>query len=370
MVGETEQGSRWAGQKRGVLVAIAITLVVGLVAAAVFAVGRVRSLNAELDASELRAQRSSEDLRALQRELDQARTELEADREEGEERALLLERANRDLRICASESWPRGRPRVTLLPPHGPPGTRVEVVGHCFTSRFWRGRQPTKGPGIGLSTRLDKTGTPDPGLRKSRCELVAIRAGTFEIGPGGRMRGHLVVPRTGKCAQSKASNRMVPGRYELIVGCRRCAVARFQITTPASEMERLPVCSAGDWRFSLKGPERVGGVVLAGVRVDPVAGARCHLTKEITLTLTGSSGAPLPVEGNPVRATVDAVVGDGIAALWAWKNWCGGRGPASVRATMQEKTSSGALGSGPRCDFRRSPSVLQAVPQWTNGVNP
>lgn len=373
-MGETERESRGAGPKRGVLLATAITLVVGIVAGGVVLVSRIRSLDADLAASERQSQSTSKDLLAeidaLENELDETRESQETVREAEEERARLLRSANRNLRICASEAWPRGRPRVTLIPPHGRPGTKVEVVGHCFNSRFWKARQPTKGPGIGLSTRLDSAGNPDPSLPKSRCELVASRAGTFEIDPGGRMRGNFVVPRRGKCTKSKASNRMVPGRYELIVGCRECAVARFQITTRTLEKGRLPACSAGDWRLSLKGPQRVGGVLLTGLRVDPVAGARCHLTTEMTLTLAGVAGAPLSIEGNPVRATVDAVVGDRIEALWAWKNWCGGQGSVSVRATMRDKTASRALGAAPRCEFRRSPSVLQAIPQWTNGVNP
>ena len=372
-MGEDKQEGRGIFANRRVLLALAITLAVGLVAGAVFAVGRVRSLDSELTATEVRSESNSADLleriASLEEELDETHAAL-GEQESAGAAAEVLERENRALKNCATEASPRGRPRVTLLPSHGTPGTRVEVVGHCFTSRFWRTRKATKGIGIGLWTQLDSAGNPNPGLRRTRCELVAGRAGTFEIGGGGRMRGHIVVPSSGRCVDSKETNAMVPGRYNLVIGCRQCAVARFQITTPTSEIDRLPACSARNWRLTLTEPARSGGLVLVGIQIDSNAGARCRLRGEITLTLTAADGSTLSVEGNPVQATVDAGVGDEVSALWAWSNWCGAPGSISVRAAIQRKASAKTLGAGPRCDFRKRPSVLRMVPQWTNGVNP
>jgi hypothetical protein len=163
---------------------------------------------------------------------------------------------------------------------------------------------------------------------------------------------------------------MVPGRYDVIVGCRQCPVARFQLTTPTSERGRLPECSGRDWLLSLEDVARAGGVVLVGINIESNAGARCRLRREVTLTLTGADGSSLSVEGNPARATVDATVGEGISALWGWSNWCGPQGSISVRASMGEKSSSRTLGAGPQCDFQKRASVLRAVSQWTKGVNP
>ena len=373
-MGETKQGDHAVRSRRGVLLGVAVTVAVGAVAGAVVVTNRVRSLNSDLAASNMRSETTSKELvdkiGALESELDRARAELqtqESVRAEEEESARRLRRANRAMRFCASESWPRGRPRVTLVPSHGRPGARIDVVGHCFTSPFWRGKKASSGYGIGLSTRLDSEGNPDPELRKSRCDLVAGKTGTFEIDSGGRMRGRFVVPGRGRCAQTKEGHRIGPGRYDVIVGCRRCAVARFRVTTAASEKQLLPACSAGDWRLSLR-PERVGGVLLTVLRADSVAGARCHLSGEVTLTLVGPTGDPLPVDGNPLRATVDAIVGDGITATWKWTNWCGPVGSVSLRATMHQKNASVTSGAGPRCEVRGRSSLLRMVPEWTSGV--
>jgi hypothetical protein len=310
-----------------------------------------------------------EEIDSLEGELAEARAALDEQTTAGQERAEVLGRRNRALRNCATKARPRGRPRVTLIPSFGTPGTRVEVVGFCFKSEFWRTKRPNKGTGIGLWTRLDGAGNPDPDLRKGRCDLVAGRTGTFQIGADGRMRGQFVVPRTGRCTRSKASNSMVPGRYNLIIGCRECAVARFRITTSTSERDRLAACSTGDWRVSLKDPVRTGGVVLVGLGVHSVSGARCRLTGEISVTLVGLDGAPLSIEGNPSEIAVDAVVGEDLAALWAWDNWCGG-GSISVRAAIRDKATSEVIGSRPRCNSRSRSSELKLISQLTDDLNP
>ena len=375
-VGETKQEPRSILNQR-VLLGIAIGVAVVLVAGAVLAVGRVRSLDSELAASEARSKSNSDDLRERITSLEDQLAETRAALEEqetlgttGQERLEVLESQNRALRNCATEARPRGRPRVTLLPSHGTPGTRVEVVGHCFTSRFWKSKKPKKGTGIGLWTQLDSAGNPNPDIRRGRCELVAGRAGTFEIGGDGRMRGHFVVPRSGRCAGSKESDSIVPGRYDLVIGCRQCAVARFQVTTSTTERNRLPDCSGRDWRLALEDAARMGGAVLVGIRIESNPGARCRFRREVTLTLTGADGSQLSVEGNPVQSTIDAAVGDEITALWGWSNWCGAQGSFSVRAAAGEKTASRTIGAGPRCDSRKRSSALRGIPQWTKGVNP
>ena len=372
-MGENVQERRSILTNRRVLVALAAVLAVGLVAGVVFAVNRVRTLDSRLAASETSSSDLLDRIASLEGELDEARAALQEQESlgvAGQERLEVLESENRDLRNCATKAHPRGRPRVTLLPSHGTPGTRVEVVGHCFTSRFWKAKKPGKGTGIGLWTQLDSAGNPNPGLRRGRCELVAGRAGSFQIAADGRLRGSFVVPANGRCVNSKDSNQMVPGRYNLVVGCRGCSVGRFQITTPTSERDRLRVCSGRNWRLTVTEPARSGGTVLVGIQIQSNAGARCRLRRELIVTLTGADGSALSVAGNPVRSTVDAVVGENISALWAWSNWCGAQGSFSLRAATSQKASSRSVGSGPRCNFRKRPSALRAVPQWTNGVNP
>ena len=372
-MGESEQEARSIVTHRRVVLALVVVVGLGLVTGAVFAVGRVRSLDSEIAASETNSNDLQERIASLEEQLAETRAALDEQQTVGASGRVqleALERENQALENCATEAHPRGRPRVELVPPNATPGSRVEVVGHCFTSPFWRARKATKGIGMGLWTMLDGAGNPDPSLQRSSCELVAGRTGTFEIGDDGRMRGRFVVPRRGKCVGSEESNAMVPGRYNLIVGCRQCSVAPFQVVTPSSERARLPECSARDWSLSLGDVARAGGVVVVGLNVDPDAGARCRLRREATVTLTRVDGTALFVDGNPVQATVDGVVGDEIVALWAWSNWCGSQTSFSIRATIGAKTSSRALGAGPRCDFQGRPSVLRALPQWTKGVNP
>ena len=105
-----------------------------------------------------------------------------------------------------------------------------------------------------------------------------------------------------------------------------------------------------------------GGAAVIDAVLD---GPPCHLDTQLTITLLGSDGQPLAVQGNPsaVHAFKD-IPSAQVAAEWLWQNWCGRAG--SVRAMFVAGdnllTWEVPLRNAARCDDAASPSTLAAIP--------
>jgi hypothetical protein len=273
-----------------------------------------------------------------------------------------LARRYRDVRNCVSRSNPDGGPVAALIPNHGPVGTRVEMVGHCFVGAQWQRKYPASGYGVSVLREINLDGFD--------CELIAGGRKEITITRDGRMRGYFIVPDDGGCFQSKRTALVTPGSYRLIIGCHTCAVADFRVTTEEAERDRLADCGPADYGWSIEGPDGPNATKLVGVRVFATRNVGCHLTETATVSIVSEAGTSLNIQGNSARAEFDGALGrQRIGAMWSWTNWCGG-GTYRVRVTLGSETRTGpAQTATPRCDFRNSASRLRPVGSWMEGVS-
>lgn len=190
---------------------------------------RLVSLNAEprsLRASTERAARDAQRLRSHLNEATLALTEKEAEAEESRKQLKTVQKELRQRQDCTApyyDSWPH----LTLIPNHGPVGTRVILVGDCFLGRFWH---DIGGYSVSLLGELNEEGqVAGPGDTHS-CELIAFGDDVDWRVNNGRGFGHFTVPASGGCFQSEREAEVVPGSYDVIVGCHTCTVGRFTVT--------------------------------------------------------------------------------------------------------------------------------------------
>ena len=115
---------------------------------------------------------------------------------------------------CASRD---GGPSVRARPDHGPPGTRVTIVGECFEERQWN-----HGYGIFLIRQFSQP---------RECEVIGWgNPFRFRVDSRGRGRGFFTVPSSGDCFQQDYGRRVTPGVYAIGLGCHACGVGTFRVT--------------------------------------------------------------------------------------------------------------------------------------------
>lgn len=343
---------------------VAITVVVAVSIGAVWATSRIDSLNTDLAGA---AGRSS-DLRERVRRLESSNNSLTERAEDLQERLTDITASNRalgrryeELRRCVTRSNPDGGPIVSLLPDRGPVGTKVEMVGFCFVDRPKRQGKRASETKAWLTRDMDVDGFD--------CELIAPPPAAVRISRDGRMRGHLIVPSSGRCFKKGTVNGLEPGRYRLAIGCRTCSVSDFQVTTEAEERGRLADCTAGDYGWAIEGPGIASGVIVIGVGIFPQPGRECRFTRSASVSIINSVGTPLDVQGSPGAVEFDGAVGrQRVGAAWAWSNWCAA-GPYRVRATVGTQTKVGSIrNTGPRCNSRKRSSFLRPIGALMDGV--
>jgi hypothetical protein len=273
-----------------------------------------------------------------------------------------LARRYRDLRNCVSRSNPDGGPVVTLIPNHGPVGTRVEMAGYCFRGSRWQKQHPAAPYGVALvhTIRLDG----------SKCELIASDREQIDVKGDGRMRGNFVVAPQGDCWRSSRTATVTPGSYDVTIGCRACSVADFRVTTEETERDRLADCGPADYGWSIEGPDGPNAAKLVGVHVFPTRNVVCRLTRTATVSIVSDTGTTLNIQDNSGGAEFDGALGrQRIGAMWSWTNWCGAE-TYRVRATLgSESRTTPVQSSVPRCDFKNSASRLRPVAPWMEGVS-
>lgn len=197
-------------------------LLIGILALLLLASG------AALTAAAFRIDSLSEDLTAAENKLKALppsptadgteRTSLEAALTGAEREIAELRRRLRDAQTCADQHGSYGGPHVWAVPDHGPPGTRVTIVGDCFKSRDWN-----FGYGIFLIRHF---------FKPQECEVIA-GADPFEleVDRQGRSQGFFTVPSRGGCFQHDYDRRVTPGVYRIGIGCHACATAAaFRVT--------------------------------------------------------------------------------------------------------------------------------------------
>jgi hypothetical protein len=330
-----------------------------------WATTRIRSLDKDLrtageTSEELRRQIQdlrdvNDDLRARLVDMEQALDAVGTDKKD-------LAKRYRDLRNCVSKSNPDGGPIVTLIPNHGPVGTRVEMVGYCFRGSKWQRKHPASPHGVSLIREVKLDG--------SKCELIAGGRKQIDVKRDGRMRGYFVVAGEGDCFQSSRSATVTPGSYKLTIGCRACFVSEFRVTTAEAERNRLAECLPGDYGWSLQGPVGRGAMKVVGLRVFPTRNITCRLTDSASVSIVNSAGVSLNILGNPASVEFDGAIGrQRVGAAWGWTNWCG-TGSYRIRATLGSETGTSPTHTeGPRCNFKKYPSRLRPMEPWMEGVS-
>lgn len=191
----------------GILTLVALTSGTALIAAGF----RIHSLNKDLASAE-------SSLEALATAEGAERSNLEAAVKDAEREIADLRRQLRDEQSCADQHGSYGGPHVWAVPDHGPPGTRVTLVGDCFKSRDW-----DHGYGIFLIRQF---------FKPRECEIIA-GADPFEleVDNQGRAQGFLTVPSRGACFQNDYGRSLTPGEYRIGIGCHACATAAtFRVT--------------------------------------------------------------------------------------------------------------------------------------------
>jgi hypothetical protein len=344
---------------------IAIAAVVAAASTGTYwATTRIRSLDTDLStAGETSRQlgRQVEDLKEVNDDLRARLVQMEqALNAAGTDKADLAKRY-RDLRNCVSKSNPDGGPIVTLIPNHGPVGTRVEMVGYCFRGSEWQRKYPASPYGVSLIREIK--------LDDFKCELIAGGRKQIDVKRDGRMRGYFVVAGEGDCFQSSRSATVTPGSYFLTIGCHTCSMGNFRVTTAEAERNRLKECGPRDFGWSVVRPEGPNAAKVVGLKVYPVRNVTCRLTRSATVSIVNASGTSLNVQGNSAVVEFDGAIGrQRVGAAWAWTNWCG-TGSYRVRATLGAETkTSPTQTSGPRCDFKKYQSRLRPVEPLMEGV--
>ena len=98
--------------------------------------------------------------------------------------------------------------------------------------------------------------------------------------------------------------------------------------SPARRAALLPLCAAKDYHYRLDRPNGAQGAVILAAAVNGYAHSReCRVHDKVVLRLTDRPGRLLPVQGNPVRTWIGAVIGphtvhESHAVVYAWRNWC------------------------------------------------
>jgi hypothetical protein len=273
-----------------------------------------------------------------------------------------LAKRYRDLRKCVSKSNTDGGPIVTLIPNHGPVGTRVEMVGYCFRGSRWQRKHPAAPYGVSLIREIKFDGF--------KCELIAGGRKQIDVKRDGRMRGYFVVAGEGACFQSTRSATVTPGSYNLTIGCHACSVTNFRVTTAEAERNRLTECEPRDFGWSVVGPDGPNAMKVVGLKVYPLRNVTCRLTRSATVSIVNAAGTSLNVQGNSAGVEFDGAIGkQRVGAAWAWTNWCG-TGSYRVRATLGTETRTGSFqANGPRCQFKKNPSRLRPLSRWMEGVS-
>lgn len=174
-----------------------------------------------------RFQSTDDELSAAQRRLDDLATDFEKERTRAESLQARVREAQKEIRTLAEEVRSRQdcrvpnqgyrSPHLTLVPNHGPVGTRVALVGDCFLSKRW-----DSGYGLFLIRQF---------VEPRECELIAGGDHELKIEKTGRARGFFIVPATGSCFQHDYGRGVTPGVYQLGVGCHACTGrATFRVT--------------------------------------------------------------------------------------------------------------------------------------------
>lgn len=190
---------------------------------------RMVSLNSELRSLRASAETTASHAQRLTEQLNEATlalAEKEAAAEESRKHLNTLRRELRDRQDCAAPYY-ESRPHLTLIPDHGPVGTRVTLVGDCFLGKLWK---HLGGYSVSLLGELNNEGqVAGPGEALS-CELITFGDDVDWRVRNGRGFGHFTVPAGGGCFQSDQEAAVVPGTYRVIVGCHACTLARFSVT--------------------------------------------------------------------------------------------------------------------------------------------
>jgi hypothetical protein len=169
-------------------------------------------------------------------------TDLQEARQSLEERRRSLRKANRHIRqlehaIAERQPCP-SYPRLFLIPPAGPVGTRVSFHGYCFVGSLW-GRDGSGQPPGG---RGDHSGlfimNPAQDVSEGNsnggptCELIGqANPSALFVRKDGTARGFLTIPASGACFQESRRDAVTPGTYSIGLDCHSCApLAVFRVT--------------------------------------------------------------------------------------------------------------------------------------------
>ena len=180
--------------------------------------------------------------------------------------------------------------------------------------------------------------------------------------------GDLAVSMVLIATQTDGSVRSFSGRYLIGVESGSIVVVGADVhedtpaaaATPAATAAALPPCSAGGLEMALSAQGATGNVALAVVFRNH--GAPCQLAGALTLSISGQSGAALPIQGNAEAVPLNIVVGNVEAsATFMWSNWCGSERQFVVSAVMGGKSARLDQAIAPRCDAASAPSQLRVV---------
>jgi hypothetical protein len=147
-----------------------------------------------------------------------------------EEMRTELERSMKQAKRQVTNRQPCGRdsvrPRVTFMPSAAPPGSRVEMRGHCFVGHYWM-------EVIDYWEEFGPMGYEglESNYADSGCNFLASALDLEVTFEGGRMHGSFVVPSSGGCFQTDDPPMKIrKGPYEFNFGCHSgCEIGRFRV---------------------------------------------------------------------------------------------------------------------------------------------
>ena len=114
------------------------------------------------------------------------------------------------------------------------------------------------------------------------------------------------------------------------------------------------------------------GTTSLQARFKNEGGSPCSLDSMLQLVLLGQDGQPAPVKGNPgsVQIARSLARKDELTAEWIWADYCGPKGPFTVKATFGQLQESGRVQGRPYCgDLRNYPPGF-SQPKVRAGVLP
>jgi hypothetical protein len=159
-----------------------------------------------------------------------------------------------------------------------------------------------------------------------------------------------------------------PGEGLSGAGAQPDATATAPAADPAataSPVQGPPPCIDGQVEYTTAvernpGDPAINSPSVVNITVTALknSGTACHLSLSMALTILDAAGRPAAIEGNPLDATLEAVLpSDDATVSFAWLNWCGEVGPFS--ATVEaEGAGAGAPLEAPACDDPEQPSKL------------